>query len=259
MLKHILDKLKIDKPTALQWHEWKEWHVRTRTENPLGYWLYETVPDFFRDVTRSVTRPLNDLRFGIRVRLLDRYHMIDTKLKPGYHECDTRMLHGMFSILVDFVEVEKAWVHVVFDKEAQKRYNHPWWSLGWTRFKSFRNPAAGLEHLKWEMTLDDPNLSETDRSPEQAHSARETWELYHWWKNVRPARPDPYDAGGWTEYCDARRAAGHDLLDTRPTSDEDERWCREALDRTHKIEEEQHREDEEMLIRLIKIRRSMWT
>jgi hypothetical protein len=259
MIKKIRDSLKIEKPHALQWHEWEEWHSNTRRDQPLAYWLNETVPDFFRDIRRTITKFFNDLRYAIRVRVFDRYHIIHTGLKPGYVDGDTRMLHGMFNLLVDFVEVEKAWMHVVFDEEARKQYKHPWWSLGWTRFRAFRDPAAGLAHLRWEMTLDDPALPEHERSTSQAQAAREILELYHWWKEIRPQRPDPHDAGGWTAYCDDRRARGQNILDFRPTDDEDQRRSRAALDLTSSIEEGYEQEDEDMLIRLVKIRRSLWT
>jgi hypothetical protein len=259
MLKKIRDSLKLDKPIALQWHEWDEWHAKNRKERPIAYWLNETAADFFKDIRSKITSPFNDLRYAIRVRVFDRYHVIPTGLKPGYSDSDTRMLHGMFTLLVDFVEVEKAWMHVVFDKDAQKKYNHPWWSLGWTRFRAFRDPAAGLAHLRWEMTLDDPELPIHQRSTHQAQAAREIWELYHWWKEVRPNRPDPHDASGWTEYCRLREQLGRHLLDMRHENEDEERLCRTALDRSHAIEEAQHQEDEDMLIRLVKIRRSLWT
>jgi hypothetical protein len=259
MLNKIRESMKWDKPVALQWHEWDEWEAKMRKERPFAYWINETMPDFFGDIRKTITKPFNDLRYAIRVRVFDRYHVIPTGLKPGYADGDTRMLHGMFNLLVDFVEVEKAWMHVVFDREAQKRFKHPWWSLGWTRFRAFRDPAAGLAHLQWEMTLDDPNLDEYQRSSHQAQAAREIWELYHWWKEVRPNRPDPHDAGGWSEYCDSRRQAGKHMLDMRHDSEEEEQRCRTALDLSHKIEQEYDQEDEDMLIRLVKIRRSLWT
>lgn len=255
----FLDRFRIDKPIALQWHEWDEWEDQQRRERPFAYWLNETVPTFIRNILKNITNPINDLRYGIRVRVFDRYHVIPTGLKPGYADGDTRMLHGMFNLLVDFVEVEKAWKHVVFDENAQKRFRHPWWSLGRTRFKAFRDPAAGLAHLHWEATLDNPDLDENQRSPHQAQAAREILELYHWWKEIRPNRPDPHDAGGWTDYCNDRERSGKHFMDMRHDSPEDQERCRAALDLTRKIEQQQEQEDGEMLIRLVKIRGSLWT
>lgn len=262
MLKQInrfLDRFKLDKPCALQWHEWEEWEKAMRTERPFSYWLNETVPDFFKDIRKAIKRPINDARYAIRVRVFDRYHVINTGLKPGYHDCDERLLHGMFNLLVDFVEVEKAWMHVAFDKDERKRRKHPWWSLGWTRFKAFRDPQAGLDHLKWEATLDDPKLPINERSIDQAAAAREVMELYHWWKEIRPWRPDPMDASGWSDYCEQRSKSGRHLLNMRHDDQEEAQLTHDILDLNRKIEEEQHQEDEEMLIRLIKIRRNLWT
>ena len=258
-INQILDRFKIKKPFALQWHEWDDWETEMRATRPVAFWLNETLPDSFKYVYKKITKPYNDLRYWIRVRIFDRYHVIYTGLKPGYADGDTRILHGMFNLLVDFVEVEKAWMYVVFDKEAQKKHKHPWWSLGWTRFKAFRDPEAGLEHLRWEMTLDDPSLPAHERSTSQAHTAKEVYEIYDWWKNIRPWRPEPHDASGWSDYCDQRRTDGRHVLDFRHETEEDAQLSRDILALNRTIEEQQEQEDQDMLIRLIKIRRSLWT
>ena len=258
-INQYLYKFKLDKPIALQWHEWEEWESQMQAERPFAYWLNETAPDAVKRTFRSLFKPFNDLRYFIRVRLFDRYHVIQTGLKPGYADCDARMLNGMFNMLVDFVEIEKAWKHVVFSKEEQAKRKHPWWSLGWTRFKAFRDPAAGLDHLRWEMSLDDPELPDTERCDSQAHAAREISELYHWWKEVRPQRPDPYDASGWTVHCEQRRESGKHMLDMRHDSEEEEKETQRMLDMIRKIEHDYLQEDEDQLIRLVKIRPNLWT
>ena len=235
---------------------WEEWHKKTKTERPFAYFLMETVPDKFDDLHRFFTKPLNDLRYAIRVRLFDRYHIIKTGLKPGYQDADTRLMHGMFNLLVDFVEVELAWMHVVFDGEELKKRKHPWWSLGWTRFKAFRDPDAGLDHLRWEMSLDDESLPPHERSPHQAMRAREIWEIYHWWKFIRPRRPDPYEISGWSEYCDSKSMKE---LFSNDQTNEDRKISMELIDRSREIEEAYDREDEEMLIRVVKLRKHLWT
>jgi hypothetical protein len=35
--------------------------------------------------------------------------------------------------------------------------------------------------------------------------AKEKLDLYTWWTVTRPARPDPYEASGWTAYCELKR------------------------------------------------------
>jgi hypothetical protein len=76
---------------------------------------------------------------------------------------------------------------------------------------------------------------------------------------VYPNRPDPHDAGGWSAYCEQRRASGADLLDFEDRSESEQEQSRRALDATQAIEDKYNQEDEEMMIRLIKIRQSLWT
>jgi len=255
----IKSHLNLEKPYALSWGEWRKWHEKTKAERPIAYFIMDTIPDKWDDFIKFFTKPINDLRYGLRVRVFDRYHVINTGLKPGYADCDTRMLHGMFSMLVDFVEVEKAWMHVVWDPEERHNHKYPWWSYGWTRFKSFRNPQAGIDHLKWEMTLDSPKLLPHERSPSQAQTAREIWEIYHWWKFSRPARPDPHDASGWSDHCRQLEARGKHILDFESETDEERARGNECLDRSRELEAAYEAEDEEYLIRLVKIRKSLWT
>lgn len=259
MYKSLLTRLNLSykKPDALEWDAWEDWRVETKTAMPVKYFLNETLPDEVSYWWKRFTDLYNEPRYWFRCRYLDRYWAIDTGLSRGrYHDCDTRLLHGMFNLLVDFIEVEKAWMHVVFDEEAQKKHKHPWWSLGWTRFKAFRDPAAGLAHLDWEMKLGDPVEHEYP-SPDQAHAAKEQFELYIWWK-ARPSRPDPMDASGWSAICDELRTK-NGRMSFKSDDPEMEARKSESIKRMTEIEETYELEDQEMMIRLIKIRRHLWT
>jgi hypothetical protein len=73
-------------------------------------------------------------------------------------------------------------------------------------------------------------------------------------------RPDPYDASGWTAACEAQRSEnGGKLSFGTPKNPA----LKKAQDKAHKllqkIEDAYEKEDEAMLIRLIKIRQSLWT
>jgi hypothetical protein len=56
-----------------------------------------------------------------------------------------------------------------------------------------------------------------------------------------------------------RREKGYHLLDMEDKSPEEAEWCRTALDKSREIEKAYDDEDEAMMIRLIKIRESLWT
>lgn len=249
-----------DKPRAATSRGWREWESSAKKEQPVAYFIHEVVIDGVKDFWKyKIIGPINNVRYAIRHRFFDRYNIIHTRLKPDYYDCDTRMLHGMFELLVDFVEVEKAWMHVVFNEDEQTRRKHPWWSRGITRFKAFRDQQAGLDHLVWEMSLDNPELPVTERSEHQAAAAREIFELYNWWKNIRPNRPDPHDATGWSAHCDKKREMGLDLLDFDEEPADYRVESANILVKVREMEEAQEQEDTDMLIRLIKIRKSLWT
>ncbi len=256
MIDRIKKSLDIGKPLAATMTEWREWRETTKKNQPIAYLIMETLPEKVGAAKKALFSPYHSLRHYIRYRFIDRYHVINTGLKPGYHDVDARLLNGSFSLIVDFVEVELAWMHVVFDNTARKEFSYPWWSLGWTRFKSFRNPDAGLAHLKWEMTLDNENLPSHERNPIQAATAREIWELYHWWKYIRPKRSDPFESSGLNEWFEGRSL--EDVFDGEMSAD-DRKKERDMLNLSHEIEASYEQEDQEMLIRLVKIRKSLWT
>ena len=114
------------------------------------------------------------------------------------------------------------------------------------------------------MTLTNEEFLEDDEKHKaeptyQAKAAREILELYTWWKEVYPNRPDVHDASGWTAYCNLRREKGYHLLDMEDKTPEEAEMCRIALDKTRDLEAQYDQEDEDMMIRLIKIRQSLWT
>ena len=171
----------------------------------------------------------------------------------------------MFNELVDFVEIEQAWHHCMWDEEARKRFEVPWWRKGWLRWRTWRCPDAGIEYLIWASGLTvredwvDKNDPEYGKPTQQAIAAKEILELYRWWKIERPKRPDPMEASGWSAYCDMRRNRGDDLLDFEDRTPEEAEMSKTALQKSQEMEEAYEKEDEEMMIRLIKVRQSLWT
>jgi len=258
------------KPESATLKEWKEWKESTKKAAPFIYWFVE---EFLDNLQNLINYPLDQLcnaRHYIYNRFIDKKHYLKTGLKPGqWHDMDTRLLHGMFTELVDFVEIEKAWHHVTWDKEAQCKFNTPWWRKGpyLLRWKPWRCPEAGIEHLKWEMTLksDYEWLPKCERRKQpgyntptpQALDAKEVFELYTWWKATRPSRPDPSDTSGWSDYCEKGHKDIGSLFEDQ--SEEDQAESRIILEEMGAIEKTYAQEDEAMMIRLIKLRHSLWT
>jgi hypothetical protein len=86
--------------------------------------------------------------------------------------------------------------------------------------------------------------------------------LYRWWKEVYPNRPDAHDASGWSRYCELKRKehGENGLSFMKESKDPELRALGDAaLIKSHEIEQAYDAEDEEMMIRLIKIRNGLWT
>ena len=258
------------KPGAATSKGWNDWKAEAKSAHPIRYWLAEEGLDKLQDVWCWIPERINDVRYYINNRWVHVTHgMVSSSLEKGkFHEFETRLLHSMFDQLVDFVEIEQAWHHVMWDEKAREKFHTPWWQRHWFfRWgRKWRCPDAGIEYLVWASGLkvdESMGLSKGDdgygEPTGQAITAKETLELYRWWKVERPKRPDPMDAGGWSEYCEQRRAKGHDFFDMDDKTPEEAAQSKTALDRTHEIEAAQEKEDEEMMIRLIKIRQGLWT
>ena len=58
----------------------------------------------------KLLRMLSDVKYWVLNRTTRRFHIVKTGLKPGYHDTDTRMLYACFSLLSDFVELERGGV-----------------------------------------------------------------------------------------------------------------------------------------------------
>jgi hypothetical protein len=209
----------------------------------ISYWK-DKILDFFYIIESDFLYWVDYLRY----RTTRRYHVVDTKLIPAYYDADTRILHANFSILVDFVEVEKAWMNTWCNNN---KYN----KLSWVekKFMSFRSPEDGIEYLNWEIERCD--------NPSQSKSAKEILELYTWWKEIRPNRVDPFDLAGYNEvfkdenWRDRFTLSEDGCYVMKPLTQKQKAVFKKA----DKIEQQYDKEDETMLIRLMKIRKSLWT
>lgn len=259
---------KLSAGTAEQWHEWTK-HAKLKK---FRYWLAEDGLDAVQDIVYWPVTQVHNARHYVNCRWVTPTHALTaSSLARGqFHEFDTRLLHCMFDELVNFVEVEQAWMNVVFDKAASKKYATPWWRK-LRLWRRWRSPEAGLAYLDWasKLTYDEDWFDKNDpkfgkRTP-QAVAAVETLTLYNWWKHQRPARPDPMDASGWSAHCEQGRQAAVDDGDSFFSSmlhnktAKEQRQVKKLLDLMTKMEQQYDDEDQAMMIRLIKLRKSLWT
>ncbi len=222
-------------PKSADMCTWAEVHKEARKKK-LCYWLSNTIPTWLSVKGMQI----HDIKlwFQYRFQTRHKYHLIDTKLGYGYHEIENRLLHGAFSLLQNYVEVELACINDVFNKEAPKR-----------------GRGAGLQQLAWQISLKDDDESSTW----QSENAQKIKDLYLWWMDTRPARMDPWDDEDW-EKSKPKREKGESVMElfAKRTPEQKEAASRHFAKR-ETINEAYQAEDEKMLIRLIRIRKSLWT
>lgn len=251
----------IPKPSAATVEEWNDWEKNARTKK-FRYWLTEEGLDYLQHIICWPVNYINDVRCYINNRWFTKSHALNSNLQRGkWYDFDTRLLHTAFDELVNFVEIELAWMLVVFSKADRKKYKTPWYRTIF-RIGLWRSPEAGIDYLKWAIALKfnedwvDKNDPDYGQPTHQALAAEETLILYTWWKEERPKRPDPSDASGWSEYCKKNYNSDFASFNKKKAKDE---YLNDILNVYSKIEKEQEDEDTDMLIRLIKLRKKLWT
>ena len=249
--------------------EWDAWYASSAKSHPIRYWIAEEGLDHIQKFVYYIPDKLNDIRYYINNRWVSHSHALTAHprdIQPGnWSDVGNRFLPCMFNELVDFVEIEQAWHHCIWSDDMKTKYDVPWYRKGWLRWRTWRSAEAGMEYLRWAETLTNEEFLEEGEKHKaeptsQAKAAKEIIQLYTWWTVTYRNRPDPYEASGWTAACEASRIANGGRLSFSGDKDP---VLKKASDKAHKllqkIEADYEKEDEEMMIRLIKIRGSLWT
>jgi hypothetical protein len=229
------------KPYALEWGKWDEWDKEQKKIRPWRFWLSDTVLPKIQNIVYFPYDAYNTVKTYIRNRYFDKIHYLKTGLKPGgYYDFDTRILHGLFNELVDFVEIELSHLS---KWSTNKKY----------KFKNGRCIEAAYDYFDWSTNLkydESYGTSKEDehygRLTDQAKNMRKVKKLYEWWKNTRPNRVNPYSdpqLGDIEDICDNKKHKNKKKL----------------YEQAYQKEIDQQNEDTKMLIELIKIRDSLWT
>ena len=256
------------KPSAETWEGWSKWNKVASAEHPVRYWLADEGLDYLQKVVFYVPDKLYAVKYYINNRWITKTHSLTAHsrdIKPGdWCDVGNRFLPCLFNELVDFVEIELAWWNIAWSDEGRKKYDAPFYAKGWFRWRTWRCKQSGIDNLDWQRTLkfDEQWMKPTDKNfgkpTPQAINAQEILDLYTWWTVTRPARIDAYIVSGWSEYCDSSREddAGWLSKDKTPAQRKQGNTASKSL---RKIEAEYEKEDEQMMIRLIRVRNSLWT
>ena len=258
------------KPYALTWDGWDNWHKTAKASHRIRYWLAEEGLSYLQDFVTWPIRKIYDVKYYVNNRWVTKTHALTAHprdIKPGtWCDVGNRFLPCMFNELVDFVEIELAWHHIAWgDKEETAKYKPPFWAKGWFRWRTWRCAEAGLDSLEWQRrltmgsdgwrTVDDEHAN--DPTP-QAVKAQEILDLYNWWTQIYPNRPDVHEVSGWSEYCRRKEEVCGGLFSGKETP-ELKRMSAKAHKIMRKMEKDFEKEDTEMMIRLIKVRHGLWT
>jgi hypothetical protein len=211
------------KPPSATMEEWDKWEADQKQNNRVRYWLADEGLTKLQDIIYFPYDVCRHIKRYILNRFFDKTHALVASKKHikrgSWIDLSDRLLYCMFDSLVDFVEIECAYHNLAW-MEPEKRKMY---KLPFAyKFFNTRLPQLGIDYLIWSASLGD----EYPMCTKQAEYSKTALELYYWWKK-RDARIDPYE-----------------IEDTRNAFD---------------IEAEYDNEDDEMLIKLIKIRHHLWT
>ncbi|MFA6038083.1 MAG: hypothetical protein WC748_08210 [Legionellales bacterium] len=145
---------------------WAEFEARFKSKAPIRYYLNE-IKDF---IECSIFGSIEKAIWWCKYRTIYRYHIINTRLKPGYHETDELILHSVFVLLQDFVEIQCA---------------HKYSFLYPKRAKVLSCKRSGIAYLKCMLKVDE---NQHLKEPYQA-----VLQCYHYWTCERAQKMKAID------------------------------------------------------------------
>lgn len=252
----LLSRKGIKTPPYATLQEWDDFYDHAKKTAPVTFWIVDTGFDALQKIVYFPLDSFDSMRLWAKRRFIHRYNTLHTGLASGvYHELDSRLLHASFSALVDFVEIEKAWMQYLSDPQKSfVEYKMPWHQkYRYTRWVRWRSPKAGLDHLQWEI--------EECGNPPQQNSAKVITELYKWWKYERPSRIDPWlESRDYSDDMEQKyEGSKASILGYEKWPEQDQEYYRILLRRAGDQEDDYYKEDTEKLVELMKIRDRLWT
>jgi hypothetical protein len=187
LLGKLVDRFECKRPPYATGVEWEEWQKTTKKQQPIRYFLFDTIPTLCR---RLNIRRLQPVKYWFIHRTTNRMHVVKPKtLKPGYTHREDRMLHTCFHELTTYVEGSLAARNFSYWEEGRPEGRS---DLRW-KFSSKRRRStlanrieAGVQYLDWE-------INEPMCAGYQAQAAKEFKDLYLWWTVQRPQRLDAWN------------------------------------------------------------------
>jgi hypothetical protein len=255
----LLRRVFIRKPKSprggAEFHIWNRIEKAQRKNHPIAYFLLHDVVLYISVKKRR----FEDFVWWFRYRLQKehRYHLVDTKLNPGYHSNADILLHSSMSVLVDYVETHRHGSdedgpvglrsYISFLEKNLDPKTWPEWERSYGK-KYQKEKIAG--DLKYVLAY------------------KEVLGLYNWWKFQREVEHLSLEQEK-NEFYDNRKFTGadFDFESTKAPVDysklkgkEKKLYIAERNKLTDFINREEalNDKDDEMLARLAKVRKHLW-
>lgn len=230
----------------------------------------------FKYYARYPLQSFKDLERYIAYRTYDNYRVVKADLPAGFYEPGDLLLPISFALLKKFVEVNLAY---------QALWSHEDKAPKWLKISEYLpSPLSdiitpdlvsrelGMLALEDQIeSIQKDNMYSPQHREEHLHTWKEIKELYIWWTDLRPKRGEPGDVSGFYEICETLRIKNGNVHKFIPIagstcksmqfsgSAADYKAYSDASDRMWEEEKRQNKEDEEMLIRLVKIKEHLWS
>ena len=133
----------------------RKWQRAVKIKRPIAWFILETIPYYSYRLYDNL-KPSTIIRF-ISYRTFQKYHIVNTGLKPGYRDTDTILEQALFSLLKKFVEEECAWMEYILHTD---KYDRSMWIKFKRRMFGFRDPEMGVAYLTsyaYDKELASPN------------------------------------------------------------------------------------------------------
>jgi len=246
--KNLYKFLKIEYLEDANNDQWTKWDNNYKKRYPIIYWLEWELPLMYYNIINKI----NFIPYMLN-KYIRKPHIIDTKLKPMYYDKDRLMLHGMFSLLVDFVEIECLNLYKfcmeLTDEDKQL-------------IKKGQGSKLGVKYLQYkDPESDDDVEGERELYEEQCKKDNEILKLYFWWKK-RMNREDHNEAEvtGLNAYYDYLSKKYNGLFNGMNNYTlEEKKKCQELNKKCNDLEIKHFNKDQEMLHKLIDLRTYLWT
>lgn len=227
----------------------------------------------FRYYFRYPSELIEDLERFIAYRTYDKYHLLPTGLPPGYSDPREQLINVSFTLLKNFVEVELAAIEFYHSKPKLPFFKSFLYYLPYPFNYSIRSRELGLKYIEGMLELHKADeYSTKEYNDYHINFWNEVKFLYNWWYN-RPDREEPMELSGLSLFDQTirekynsesvfkfiknpnRSTSTMEFIGNAAERQEHDRLAQLMKD----IEKQQNQEDEEMLIRLVKIRLFLWT